>query len=582
LTLLSRERAVDEVYLQPLLPVRLNARGPGLAIGNASGTGRDGVVVGGTTLDPLRVLQRDGAGRFVPVGVAALGNEVIDDGPVLLFDAEGKGHADLLVTEGGDALPAGSPEYQPKLFFNDGHGGFRPAPENALPQLPICAGAVAAADFDHSGRLSVFIGGRVQPGDYPLAPQSALLANRGGRFEDVTDSLAPELRNVGMVTSALWSDVDGDGWPDLLLALEWGGVKYFHNNQGRSLEDWSEKAGFSSAGTGWWTSIAAADFNGDRRPDYVVGNVGLNTQYRADPGHPALLFSGDFKGDGSTQLIEAYYEGDKLFPWRSRRSIATAIPSILKRFPTNDSYAQSTLGEIFGEEKLASARRFAATELRSGVFLSQPDGTYRFEPLPRIAQIAPLQGIVAGDFLGTGHADIFAVQNSYAPIPAVGRFDGGLGQLLRGDGHGRFTPVPPAESGLVVPGDAKALVVLDLDGSGWPGFLVARNNATTLAFRNNADPGNRPLRVVLRGPPGNPTAIGARITVSFRDGSTEMQEVYAGSGYYSQSTAACFFGFPTSNPPTNIRVRWPGGPESERTIADAPPTLELTAPGPRP
>jgi len=150
-------------------------------------------------------------------------------------------------------------------------------------------GAVAAADFDRSGRLSVFIGGRVQPGDYPLEPQSALLANRGGRFEDVTDTAAPELRNVGMVTSALWSDVDGDGWPDLLLTLEWGGVKYFHNRQGRGLEDWSEKAGFSSAGTGWWTSIAAADFNGDGRPDYVVGNVGLNTQYHADPAHPAWV-----------------------------------------------------------------------------------------------------------------------------------------------------------------------------------------------------------------------------------------------------------------------------------------------------
>ena len=137
------------------------------------------------------------------------------------------------------------------------------------------------------GRLGLFIGGRVLPGLYPAAPESALLANRGGKFIDVTDEVAPMLRHVGMVTSALWSDVDGDGWPDLLLTLEWGQVRYFHNVGGRKFEDWTEKAGFDSAGTGWWQSIATADFNGDGRPDYVVGNVGLNTQYRADPEHPA-------------------------------------------------------------------------------------------------------------------------------------------------------------------------------------------------------------------------------------------------------------------------------------------------------
>src|SRR6185503_19977561 len=134
-----------------------------------------------------------------------------------------------------------------------------------------------------------------------------------------------------------------------------------------------------------------------------------------------------------------------LYPWRSRRGLATAIPSLLKRFPLNDTYARATLGEILGETKLAAAQRFAATELRSDVFLSQTDGSYRFEPLPHLAQIAPLQGLVAGDFDGDGNADIYAVQNSYAPIPSVGRFNGGLSQLLRGDGHGRFTPTPPAE-----------------------------------------------------------------------------------------------------------------------------------------
>jgi hypothetical protein len=383
-----------------------------------------------------------------------------------------------------------------------------------------------------------------------------------------------------MVTAALWSDVDGDGWPDLLLTLEWGQVKYFHNDHGKGFADWTEKAGFAAAGNGWWNSIAAADFNGDGRPDFVVGNLGLNTQYRASPDHPALLFTGDFKGDGTSQLIEGYYEGDRLYPWRTRRDLGAVIPSILKRFPRNDFYARATLGEILGEEKLAAARRLAATEFRSGVLLSQPDGTFRFEALPRLAQISPLQGVVAGDFDGDGHADIYAVQNTYAPIPCVGRFDGGLSVLLRGDGRGNFTPAPPAESGLVVPGDAKALAVVDLDQDGWPDFLITRNNSSTLAFRNHGVPGRHALRVLLRGPPGNPTAVGARVTVELADGSTQMSEVCAGSGYYSQSSAACFFGYPDANPPRQLRVRWPSGHLTARDVPPSIATLTLSAPEP--
>ncbi len=563
LALSSREEPADELSTQRLLPVRLNRRGPALAVGEVGGT--DIIALGGTTVSPGQILQHSPSGTFAPIDTTTiLPAGPVNDGPVLLFEADGDGQNDLLVTKGGNVFPADSPEYQPKLFLGDGHGGFRPAAEDALPSLPISAGAVAAADFDHSGRLGLFLGARVLPGQYPLAPRSALLANRGGKFEDVTDAIAPALREVGLVTSALWSDVDQDGWPDLLLTLEWGQVKYFHNNQGKGFEDWTDKAGFASAGTGWWTSIAAADFNGDGRMDYVVGNVGLNTQYHASPEHPALLFSGDFKGGGSSQLIEAYYEGDKLYPWRSRRDLGAVIPSILKRYPRNDFYARATLGEILGEDKLAKAQRFAATEFRSGVFLSKPDGTYHFEPLPHLVQIAPLQGLVAGDFDGDGHADIYAVQNSYAPIPAVGRFDGGLSQLLRGDGHGHFTVVAPRESGLVVPGDAKALVVLDLDHDGWPDFLVSRNNSSTLAFRNQGVTGRHSVAVRLQGTPGNPTAIGAVVTAEYADHSTQTAEIQAGGGYYAQSPACVFFGFPDTNPLSSFHIRWPNGSVSSQ------------------
>jgi len=567
----SRESVIDETDQQRLLPVRLNRRGPAMAANPIDAGGRDSIVVGGTTLDPLRILRGISATR--PAFDAT-----IDDGPVLLFDSRGIGLSDLLVTKGGDALPEGAPQYQPRLYFNDGQGGFVAAPDDALPELLISAGAVAAADFEHNGRLGLFIGGRLAPFNYPNAPRSAILANRGGKFEDVTDRLAPALRNIGMVTSALWTDVDGDGWVDLMLTLDWGGVKYFHNNRGKGFEDWSERAGFAAAGTGWWTSIAAADFNGDGRIDYVVGNVGLNTQYHADPAHPALLFSGDFKGDGSTELIEAYYEGDHLYPWRSRGDLGAVIPSILKRYPRNDNYARATLSEIVGQEKLARAKRLEATELQSGIFLSQPDGTYHFEPLPRIAQIATIQGMIAGSILGDGHADIYAVQGPHAGVTPVSHNDGGLSLLLRGDGKGHFDPAPPRESGLIVPGNAKALVVLDLMGDAWPGFLVSRNNDSSLAFRNKGVKGNRPLKINLRGPAGNPSAVGAKISVTLSDGSVQTSEVYAGSGYYSQSPASCYFGYPVSNPPTKIAVRWPDGLNSEYNFYSGSPKLVFDYP----
>jgi len=566
-SLLFREAVIDELVQQPLLPTRQNRRGPALAVGDVDGDGRDDVVVGGTSMDPARILLGSEGIRFSPADAGALASGgPLNDGPILLFDADGDGFNDLLITKGGISLPAGAPEYQPRLFLNDGHGRFSLAHPGYLPALNTSVGAAAAADFDRDGRLDVFVGGRVLPGQYPLAPRSALWANRGSGFEDVTDKLAPGLREVGMVTAALWSDVDGDGWPDLLVTLEWGQVKYFHNNGGRGFEDWTERSGFASAGAGWWTSIAAADFNGDGRMDYVVGNVGLNTQYRATPERPALLFFGDFNGDGGQQLIEAYYEGDRLYPWRTRQALGASIASVLKRYPRNDYYARATLGEILGQDRLSGARKFAATELRSGVLLSQPDGTHRFEALPRIAQIAPIQGLAAGDFDGDGNADIYALHNSYSPIPSVGRFDGGLSILLRGDGRGGFAAVPLAVSGLAVPGDAKALAVIDADRDGWPDFLVSRNDSTTIAFRNAGMANRRSLSIVLSGSDGNPTAIGARITVKAQDGSTQTGEVHAGSGYYSQSASACFFGYADSNPLLQVVVRWPSGNSSVHTV----------------
>jgi enediyne biosynthesis protein E4 len=226
LSLMAREAKIDELSQQPLLPLRQNRRGPFLAVGDLDGDGRADFALGGTTLDPLRLGLAKASG-FEVRPLAGVGLAAADDGPLALFDADGDGDSDLLVTRGGVALPPGAPEFQPLLYLNDGHARFTAEPAGALPEFRVSAGAAAVGDVNNDGRPDVFIGGRVVPGQYPQTPPSALWLNRGGRFEDATDAFAPELRTVGLVTAALWVDLDADGWRDLVLALELGQVKCF-------------------------------------------------------------------------------------------------------------------------------------------------------------------------------------------------------------------------------------------------------------------------------------------------------------------------------------------------------------------
>lgn len=480
----SREADVDELAAQPLLPIRHNRRGPALVAADLNGDGRDELLVGGTILDSARLVQRvENAIQAVAVPTPGRTPALVNDGPMVVVRPSAREPLQWLITRGGVSEPAGTPAYQPNLWRIGADGAAEDA-SALLPTLPLSVGAVVAADFDGDGGQELFVGGRVEPGRFPESPRSVILRWREGRWMDGTASWFARVPEWGMVTAALAVDADGDGWRDLVVALDWGRVRLLRNDAGRGFVDASVSAGFAAVGNGWWSALASADFNADGRPDFVLGNAGLNTPYHVGDGRSAVMLVGEFRPDADPVLIEAERVGDQLFPRRTAKQLAAVVPALRRRFSRVNDFASATVTDLFGAEAVAAARRWEVTEARSGVLLSAPSGTYRFVSLPMEAQLAPVGAIWVDDVDGDGASDLLLGQNSRAPVPSIGRFEGGLGVALRGDGRGGFVALSPAESGWVVSGEAKAIAAIDLDGDGVREFVVSRSDAPLLVFRS--------------------------------------------------------------------------------------------------
>ncbi|MEO6569178.1 MAG: VCBS repeat-containing protein, partial [Opitutaceae bacterium] len=475
-------RLFDEFARQRLLPRRLNGLGPVLAVADVNRDGLDDVFVTGTAGQTSALFLGQNDNQFKRAREQPWANASDADGSGAAFlDLNGDGSLDLLVAGGGVQHERGAAALGLRVYLNNGKGEFAAAPDGLVPGDHESVAAIAGADFDGDGKMDVFAGGRIVPGKYPETPRSFLYRNTDGKLVDVTDELAPGLREIGLVTAAIFADLDGDKRPDLVLALEWGAITYFHNT-GHGFENLTAKVGLAPV-TGWWSALTMADVNGDGRLDLVAGNVGLNTKYHASAAEPTVLFSGDLDGSGNSRLIEAQYADGKLYPVRGRSKLAYAFPTLAKRFPTFKSLAQATVSDIFDPAKLTQARKLTATELASGVFLQQENGLFVFHPLPRQAQIAPINAIVARDFDGDGRIDLLAVGNNFGPEPNTGRFDGSLGVLLKGDGRGGFTALTPAESGLLVTGEARSAAAISLPGDPRPAIAVARSEGPLLFFQ---------------------------------------------------------------------------------------------------
>ncbi len=549
----NSELPFNDLVRQSLLPNRMNTLGGGVAFGDVDSDGDSDLYFAGAKGQTGQLYWNEGRLGFRKDRAVqpwqGPGKADVEEMAPVWADVNGDGRLDLFVTSGGVEEDAGSPNYADSLYLNQGGGRFMEAEAEGGKRSHTSASVAAFADFDRDGDMDVFIGGRVVPGQYPESPESVLLENVEGNLVPATTKIQG-IENLGMVTSALWSDANGDGWLDLVVVGEWEPVRFFLNQEGRLSEKPSQDCGLEGV-SGWWNSLAAADIDNDGDMDYIAGNVGLNTKYHASIEAPIQLYYGDFEGRGTMNIVEAEFEGDALFPVRGKSCSTRAMPSLGSKFDTFRSFASALLTDIYD---ISQADRYEANELRHGLFVNDGKAAFEFRPLPRLAQIAPVWGLVASDLNGDGNVDIALGQNFHGPQVETGRYDGGLGLLLLGDGSGEFRETAPLESGILIPGEARGLAMGDLNDDGRPDLLFTRINDTALPLVNQS--GSEANFVCLSFDANPRLVANARVEMRYRNGSVSVAEVHSGGGYLSQSEPKLFFGYKKDNPPQEIKVHW--------------------------
>lgn len=422
-----------------------------------NGDKRDDVLIGGANGKATQVYLQEPNGKFTKRNIAALeADKAYVDADIAAFDANGDHHPDIYVASGGyDSFKENDPLLQDRLYLNDGKNNFTKA--NSLPQMTVSKSCVRAEDINGDGAPDLFVGGRVVPGRYPEIPRSYILINDGkGNFSDETEKICPELMKPGMVTDAMWVDLDLDKQNELVVVGEWMPVMVFHKQNGKLVN--VSKQFFEKNYNGWWNKIAVGDFNSDGRPDLVIGNMGLNTQFKATEQEPLEMYYKDFDNNGSVDPIFSFYIQHKKYPYLTRDELIGQLPAMRKRFGDFKSYADVTLDELFNNGELKDAGHLIANYMNTTCFLSNTNGKFKTVELSKEAQYSPVYAIDTLDFNRDGNMDLLLCGNNSRFKIRLGKFDANYGVLLCGDGKGNFKCINQPESGFNIWGDVRSCV----------------------------------------------------------------------------------------------------------------------------
>jgi len=544
----------DDFQRQPLLPFRLSQSGPGISWYDVDGDGWDDLMIGSGKGGRLSIYRNTGSGTFTSDPDPSLNQTATRDMTTLFGMTISSGRSVLIV--GSSNFEDASNKSPVARIYDLAKKSF----DDTMPGQFSSTGPLATADVDGDGDLDLFVGGSSVPGRYPEPASSILFRNDNGQFKpDV--AIDKHLDSVGLVSGAVFSDLDNDGDPDLILACQWGPIRVFRNDRGSFVEI-TEKLGLQRF-VGWWNGVTTGDFDGDGRLDIVASNWGLNSNYRTSGEKPRSIYYGDLDGNGTFDLVEAYYDESlkKEVPERDLISIASALPFIRQHFSTFKSYGSASVAEIFGE-KIKQARRLEVTELASMIFLNRGDH-FEARPLPSEAQFSVAFGTAVADYDGDGIEDIFLSQNFFAMQPQTSRSDAGRGLWLKGDGRAGFVAIEGQKSGVLVYGEQRGAALGDYDGDGRVDLVISQNGAETKLYRNTG--GSPGLRIRLNGPAGNPKGIGAVLQLISENGPGPARESHVGNGYWSQDSAVAVMS--SRLPAKRVQVRWSWG---ETVVCEIP------------
>ena len=451
-----KENFFNDFNIQALMPNYLSRQGPCLATADVNGDGRQDIFVGGAKGQPSRIFLQQANGTFVYKPEPDIARDSTRETVKATFvDVNNDGKPDLYVASGGYEFATNDAALQDHIYINDGKGNFKSSP-GALPVMLYSKGCVKAADINGDGAQDLFVGGRVVPGKYPLAPQSMLLINDGkGHFTDATQKICPELANIGMVADAVWMDIDGDKQPDLIVVGEWMPVKVFINHRGKLVDESEKYIKFPSKGL--WNTIFAADLDGDGRLDLVIGNAGTNTQFKMNAQQPMGLCYNDFDKNGIIDPILCYYIDGINYPAISRDDLMEQIPMLKKKYLYYGPYADATMDDIFTPEQMKGAVTLQAQTGETVYLQNKGRDGFKLKKLPAEVQYGPIYSITSIDANHDGRSDLVLTGGNAWTRIKFGRYKANHGILLLNDGKGNFTYVAQSKSGLNIRDDIRSV-----------------------------------------------------------------------------------------------------------------------------